>query len=42
MRQLPLLPGVGVRVLQVPLSQQPPRALLKAVRLLLPVPDGPR
>ncbi len=39
--QLLLLRGVRVRILQVPLSQETARALLEAVRLLLPVPDRP-
>lgn len=42
LRQLALLGGVGVRVLQIPLSQKTSRALLEAVRLLLAVPDGSR
>lgn len=41
-RELPLLAWIRVRVLQVPLAQQPPCALLEAVRLLLSVPDGAR
>ncbi|KAJ4441509.1 hypothetical protein ANN_11365 [Periplaneta americana] len=41
LRQLALLGGVGVRVLQVPLPQEAPGALLEAVRLLLAVPDRP-
>ena len=38
--QLSLLAGVGVGVLEVPLPEQRPRTLLKAVCLLLAVPDG--
>lgn len=40
--ELPLFGGVRVRVLQVPLPQQVPRALLEAVSLLFAVPDRSR
>lgn len=39
--QFPFLGGIRVRILEVPLSEQAPGALLEAVRLLLTVPDGP-
>ena len=40
--ELTLFAWVGVGVLQVPVSQQVPRALLEAVCLLFAVPDGAR
>lgn len=40
--QFPLLGRVRVRVLEVPLAQQTPRALLEAVGLLFAVPYGAR
>lgn len=41
-RELPLLSGVRVGVLEIPLTQEAPRPLLEAVRLLFAVPDGAR
>lgn len=40
--EFPLPGGVGVGILEIPLSQQIARLLLEAVTLLLAVPDGSR
>lgn len=40
--EFPLLPGIRIRILEVPLSQQRSGSLLEAMSLLFPIPDRPR